>query len=70
MQEHANEFVKNVVSQACELAKHRGGNVLELRDMRLVLERRWNIVLPGYENVRRADWKLVDKAVPPREPGS
>jgi transcription initiation factor TFIID subunit 12 len=33
---------------ACRLAKERGSKVLEIRDIQLVLERVYNIRIPGY----------------------
>ena len=44
----ADEFVDNVVTAACKLAKLRGGTALEIRDIQLVLERQYNIRIPGY----------------------
>lgn len=44
----ADEFVDNVVTQACRMAKAREGNMLEIRDIQHVLERTYNIRVPGY----------------------
>ncbi|KAI1258686.1 hypothetical protein F5Y18DRAFT_412464 [Xylariaceae sp. FL1019] len=44
----ADNFVDNVLSMACRLAKERGSKVLEIRDIQLVLERVYNIRIPGY----------------------
>ncbi|KAI1773244.1 hypothetical protein F4818DRAFT_423694 [Hypoxylon cercidicola] len=44
----ADNFVDNVLHMACRLAKERGSKVLEIRDMQLVLERVYNIRIPGY----------------------
>lgn len=38
----------NVLHMSCRLAKERGSKVLEIRDMQLVLERVYNIRIPGY----------------------
>lgn len=38
----------NVLHMACQLAKERGSKVLEIRDIQLVLERVFNIRIPGY----------------------
>lgn len=38
----------NVLHTACRLAKERGSKVLEIRDIQLVLERVYNIRIPGY----------------------
>ena len=44
----ADEFVDNVIMAACRLAKLRQASTLELRDLQLVLERNYNIRVPGY----------------------
>lgn len=44
----ADEFVDNVITQACRLAKARGSAQLELRDLQVVIERYYNIRIPGY----------------------
>lgn len=44
----ADEFIDNVITAACKLAKLRGAASLEIRDVQLVLERQYNIRIPGY----------------------
>ncbi|KAH8668781.1 transcription initiation factor TFIID subunit A-domain-containing protein [Xylariales sp. PMI_506] len=44
----ADHFIDNVMVMACRLAKERGSKVLEIRDLQLVLERVYNIRIPGY----------------------
>lgn len=44
----ADEFVDNVVTSACKAAKMRGSQTLEVRDIQLILERQYNIRIPGY----------------------
>ncbi|KAI5921975.1 transcription initiation factor TFIID subunit A-domain-containing protein [Camillea tinctor] len=44
----ADNFVDTVLHTACRLAKERGSKVLEIRDIQLVLERVYNIRIPGY----------------------
>ncbi|CAF9917747.1 MAG: hypothetical protein GOMPHAMPRED_001366 [Gomphillus americanus] len=44
----ADEFVDNVITAACQLAKIRNASTLELRDVQLVIERNYNIRVPGF----------------------
>jgi len=44
----ADEFIENVVTSACKLAKLRGSTMLDIRDIQLILERQYNIRIPGY----------------------
>ncbi|MCJ1250062.1 Transcription initiation factor TFIID subunit 12 [Trapelia coarctata] len=44
----ADEFVDNVISAACKLAKLRGSTQLEIRDIQVILERNYNLRVPGY----------------------
>ncbi|KAK3346813.1 transcription initiation factor TFIID subunit A-domain-containing protein [Lasiosphaeria hispida] len=46
----ADHFVDNVLHSACRNAKERGSKVLEIRDIQLVLERTYNIRIPGYSS--------------------
>ena len=46
--EVADEFVDNVISGACRLAKLRPDATLDIRDIQIVLERNYNIRIPGY----------------------
>ncbi|KAK0649387.1 transcription initiation factor TFIID subunit A-domain-containing protein [Cercophora newfieldiana] len=46
----ADHFVDNVLQTACRNAKERGSKVLEIRDLQLVLERSYNIRIPGYSS--------------------
>ena len=47
LQDVAEDFVENVAAFACELVKHREGEQLEAKDLQLVLEKNWNMRLPG-----------------------
>ncbi|KIW80865.1 hypothetical protein Z517_03888 [Fonsecaea pedrosoi CBS 271.37] len=44
----ADDFVDDLVTAACKLAKLRGSSSLELRDIQIILERQYNIRVPGY----------------------
>lgn len=44
----ADDFVDNVITAACRLAKIRPNATLDIRDIQLVLERNYNIRVPGY----------------------
>jgi len=46
--EIADEFIDSVANFSCRLAKHRGGDTLEARDLQLHLERNHNIRIPGF----------------------
>eukprot|EP00039_Didymoeca_costata_P030671 m.30827 g.30827 ORF g.30827 m.30827 type:complete len:176 (+) comp8245_c0_seq1:119-646(+) len=55
LQEMANDFIERVVTFSCQLAKHRGSDKLEAKDVQLHLERNWNIRVPG---VGREDMRI------------
>ena len=46
--EVADEFIDNVITASCQLAKIRNGDSLDLRDIQVILERNYNIRVPGY----------------------
>lgn len=57
----ADNFVDNVINAACQLCKQRGSKVLEIRDIQMVLERTYNIRVPGYS---ADELRTVRKAQP------
>uniref|UniRef100_A0A8C5QUH3 Transcription initiation factor TFIID subunit 12 n=1 Tax=Leptobrachium leishanense TaxID=445787 RepID=A0A8C5QUH3_9ANUR len=44
----ADDFIESVVLAACQLARHRRSNTLEVKDVQLHLERQWNMWIPGF----------------------
>ena len=44
----ADDFVDNVITAACRLAKLRSSQTLDVRDIQIVLERNYGIRIPGY----------------------
>ncbi|KAI8520326.1 Transcription initiation factor TFIID subunit 12 [Branchiostoma belcheri] len=44
----ADDFIENVVTSSCQLAKHRKSNTLETKDVQMYLERNWNMYIPGF----------------------
>ena len=57
----ADSFVDNVLHSACRNAKERGSKVLEIRDLQLVIERVYNLRIPGYTS---DELRTVRKAQP------
>lgn len=50
----ADDFIENVISSSCDLAKHRHSDTLEVKDVQMHLERAWNMWIPGFgsEDIR------------------
>ena len=48
MLELADDFTDDVLGEACKLAKLRPNTTLDIRDIQIVLERKYGIRIPGY----------------------
>ena len=61
----ADEFIESVVNFSCRLAKHRKTDTLGVEDVKLVLEKEWNIKVMGFaddkSDVRRRTVKEGNK---------
>lgn len=44
----ADDFIENIVTSSCQIAKHRGSTTLDVKDVQLILEKNWNMWLPGF----------------------
>lgn len=44
----ADDFIDNVVKGACSIAKHRHVPTIEVRDVQILLERKYNMWIPGF----------------------
>lgn len=60
--EIADEFIENVVSSACAIAKHRNSNSLEVDDVKLYLERKFKIWIPGFGENKNIPKKFTSEA--------
>jgi len=66
----ADEFIDSVTNFSCRLAKHRGGDTLEVRDLQLHLERNHNIRIPGFaSDETRISLSQTSVAPVPAAPG-
>ena len=46
--EVVDEFMDSVTSFACALAKHRGSDSLQVKDLQMHLQSHWGMKVPGY----------------------
>lgn len=46
--EIADEFIENVVSSSCAIAKHRNSSTLDVDDVKLYLDRKFKLWVPGF----------------------
>lgn len=44
----ADDFIDNVVTASCQLARHRKSSTVEVKDVQFHLERHWNMCIPGF----------------------
>lgn len=58
----ADEFIENVVSSACAIAKHRNSKSLEVEDVKLYLERKYKIWIPGFGETKQTTKKFASEA--------
>ncbi|TRY77278.1 hypothetical protein TCAL_11360 [Tigriopus californicus] len=51
----ADDFIEQTVTASCALARHRKAPAIEVRDVQMVLERNWNMYIPGFgtEDIRQ-----------------
>jgi len=45
-----SDFVDDAVLSGCTLAQHRKSNTLDVKDIKLHLDKQWNIFVPGFGN--------------------
>lgn len=43
-----DDFIENLVTASCQMAKHRDSRTLEVKDVQLILEKDWNMNIPGF----------------------
>jgi transcription initiation factor TFIID subunit 12 len=48
--EFVDEFIDNVATTACKMAKLRGSDTLDIKDLKFILEKQWGIRIPGYSS--------------------
>jgi len=46
----ADDFIENIISSSCQIAKNRKSTTLDVKDVHLHLDRNWNMWIPGFGN--------------------
>jgi transcription initiation factor TFIID subunit 12 len=46
--EMTDDFIERLVTNSCQVAKHRGSHALEVKDVQLILEKYYNMTVPGF----------------------
>ncbi|KAJ3443043.1 transcription initiation factor tfiid subunit 12 [Anaeramoeba flamelloides] len=57
----ADEFILDVTNSSCKLAKHRGSDTLEVKDINLHLEQDGGMKIPGFESTTKELLKQSSK---------
>ncbi|KAJ3415984.1 Transcription initiation factor TFIID subunit 12 [Chytridiales sp. JEL 0842] len=60
--EIADNFIDHVTQFACQMAKHRKSNTVEVKDFSFPLERNWNLRVPGFHST---ELRLIRKGPTP-----
>ncbi|KDQ21614.1 hypothetical protein BOTBODRAFT_26050 [Botryobasidium botryosum FD-172 SS1] len=64
----ASEFVESVTNFSCRLARHRGSDTLDVKDLQLHLERNHNIRVPGFGSDDTRVVSATPSNIPPPPP--
>lgn len=43
-----DDFIEKLVTDSCQVARHRGSSALEVKDIQLILEKYYNMIVPGF----------------------
>jgi len=66
----ASEFVESVTNFSCRLARHRGSDTLDVKDLQLHLERNHKIRIPGFGSEDTRVSAAAPSNVPPPLPAA
>ena len=55
----SEDFIDNVVSGSCSLAKHRRSQTLDVQDVKLYLNTQWDLQIPGFpvDDTKHKNWR-------------